>query len=119
PVDVVRPRAGHRVDRRRGGRRPGRGRRDDRAEALPVTRGGRERVSDGRRDGTRPRRERAVIGAVRLPSQGRSEVQESLDELAGLVEAGGGSVVERVVLVRKTPGPALRFGKWKGGDDGG
>jgi GTPase len=70
-------------------------------------------VKDGRRDGTRPRRERAVIGAVRLPSQGRSEVQESLDELAGLVEAAGGSVVERVVQERKTPSPALHFGKGK------
>jgi GTP-binding protein HflX len=70
-------------------------------------------VNDGRRDGTRPRRDRAVIGAVRLPSQGRSEVQESLDELAGLVEAAGGSVVERVVQERKTPSPSLHFGKGK------
>src|SRR5437660_5719627 len=60
-----------------------------------------------------PRRERAVIGAVRLPSQRRWQIEESLEELAGLVEAAGGSVVERVVQERKAPSPALYFGKGK------
>jgi GTP-binding protein HflX len=65
------------------------------------------------RNGPRPRRERAVIGAVRLPLQRRGEVEESLDELAELVAAAGGSVVERVVQERKTLSPALHFGKGK------
>ena len=60
-----------------------------------------------------PRRERAVIGAVRLPSQRRWEIEESLEELVGLVEAAGGSVVERVVQERRAPSPALYFGKGK------
>src|SRR2546425_11731213 len=60
-----------------------------------------------------PRRERAVIGAVRLPSQRRWEIEESLEELVGLVEAAGGSVVERVVQELRSPTPALYFGKGK------
>ncbi len=40
-------------------------------------------------------------------------MEESLDELAGLVEAAGGSVVERVVQDRSAPTPALYFGKGK------
>src|SRR5438309_6495335 len=60
-----------------------------------------------------PRRERAVIGAVRLSSQRRWEIEESLEELVGLVEAAGGSVVERVVQELRAPTPALYFGKGK------
>jgi len=45
--------------------------------------------------------------------QRRGEVEESLDELAELVAAAGGSVVERVVQERKTLSPALHFGKGK------
>jgi GTP-binding protein HflX len=75
--------------------------------------GGRDRVNDGRRNPTTLRRERAVIGALRLPSQRRGEIEESLAELAGLVEAAGGSVVERVVQERRAPTPALHFGKGK------
>ncbi len=70
-------------------------------------------MSADRRNSTMPRRERAVIGAVRLPSQRRWQIEESLEELAGLVEAAGGSVVERVVQERKAPSPALYFGKGK------
>ena len=70
-------------------------------------------MSEDRRNSTMPRRERAVIGAVRLPSQRRWQIEESLEELAGLVEAAGGSVVERVVQERKAPSPALYFGKGK------
>jgi GTP-binding protein HflX len=58
-------------------------------------------------------RERAVIAAVRLPSQRRWEVEESLEELAALVEAAGGSVVARIVQDRAAPTPALYFGKGK------
>jgi len=73
-------------------------------------------VKTTRRNGGRngaPGRERALIGAVRRPSRRRSEVDESLDELQGLVEAAGGSVVERVVQERAAPTPALYFGKGK------
>src|SRR5438034_2191617 len=42
-----------RSDRRRGGRRPSRSRRDDRAEAHPVVDGGRERVTARDRNGPR------------------------------------------------------------------
>ena len=61
----------------------------------------------------RPGRERAIIGAVRRPARRRSEVEESLDALQGLVEAAGGSVVERVVQERSAPTSALYFGKGK------
>ncbi len=67
---------------------------------------------NGARSG-RAGRERAVIGAVRLKSQLRSDIEESLDELALLVEAAGGSVIERVVQERAAPSPALYFGKGK------
>ncbi|MBI2161585.1 MAG: GTPase HflX [Candidatus Rokubacteria bacterium] len=73
-------------------------------------------MTRSRRNGARngdPGRERAVIGTVRPPSRRRSEVEESLDELQGLVEAAGGSVVERVVQERSAPTPALYFGKGK------
>ncbi len=59
------------------------------------------------------RRERAVIGAVRLPSQRRFQVQESLDELAALVGAAGGEVVARIVQERPSPSSAMYFGRGK------
>ena len=71
----------------------------------------RNRRNDGRSG--RRGRERAVIGAVRRPARRRSEVEESLDELQRLVEAAGGSVVERVVQERSAPTAALYFGKGK------
>ena len=58
------------------------------------------RAANGNRNG---RRERAVIGALRRPSQRRWEVEESLEELAGLVEAAGGTVVGRVTQERAAP----------------
>ncbi len=61
----------------------------------------------------RPGRERTVIAAVRLPSQRRWEVDESLEELAGLVEAAGGVVVDRIVQERSAPTSALYFGRGK------
>jgi GTPase len=54
-----------------------------------------------------------VIGALRLASRRRWEVEESLDELAGLVEAAGATVVHRVMQERPTPAPGLYFGKGK------
>jgi GTP-binding protein HflX len=48
-----------------------------------------------------------------LPSQRRWEVEESLDELAGLAEAAGATVVHRVMQERAAPTPGLYFGKGK------
>jgi GTP-binding protein HflX len=59
------------------------------------------------------RRERAVIAAVRLPSQKRWEVEESLAELEGLVHAAGADVVERMSQDRAAPTPSLYFGRGK------
>ena len=59
------------------------------------------------------RLERAVIGALRLAGERRWQVEESLDELTGLVHAAGGVVVERVVQERAAPSPALYFGRGK------
>ncbi len=73
-------------------------------------------MKNGRGNGavlTRAERERAVIAAVKLPSQGRWEVEESLDELGGLTSAAGATVVHRVVQERQAPTPALYFGRGK------
>jgi len=64
-------------------------------------------------NGARNGQERAVIGALRRPSQRRWEIDESLEELAGLVEAAGGTVVGRVTQERAAPTPALYFGRGK------
>jgi GTP-binding protein HflX len=61
----------------------------------------------------RQRRERAVVGTVRLPSQQRWQVRESLDELAALVGAAGAEVVERVIQERPAPTPGYYFGRGK------
>ena len=61
----------------------------------------------------RPQRERAVIAAVKRPAQRRWEIEESLEELAGLVAAAGGSVADRIVQERASPTPGLYFGKGK------
>ncbi|MEK7839454.1 MAG: GTPase HflX [candidate division NC10 bacterium] len=58
-------------------------------------------------------REKAVLGAIRLPTQRRFEVEESLDELERLAESAGAEVVGRVTQERKAPTPALYFGKGK------
>jgi GTP-binding protein HflX len=54
-----------------------------------------------------------VIAAVRLPRQHRWEVEESLEELAGLATAAGATVVHRVIQERSSPTPALYFGRGK------
>ncbi len=64
-------------------------------------------------NGARNGQERAVIGALRRPSQRRWEVDESLEELAGLVVAAGGTVVGRITQERAAPTPALYFGRGK------
>ena len=53
------------------------------------------------------------MGALRLPSQQRWQVRESLDELAALVGAAGAEVVERVVQERPAPTPGFYFGRGK------
>jgi GTP-binding protein HflX len=59
------------------------------------------------------RPERAVIGALRIGGVPRWQIEESLDELTGLVHAAGGIVVERVIQERAAPSPALYFGRGK------
>jgi GTP-binding protein HflX len=59
-----------------------------------------------------------VIAAVRLPRQHRWEVEESLEELAGLATAAGATVVHRVIQERPTPTPSLYFGRGKIGEIG-
>jgi len=63
--------------------------------------------------GTRSTRERAVIAALRRPSQRRFQIDESLEELAGLVTAAGGTVVGRITQDRAAPAPGLFFGRGK------
>jgi GTP-binding protein HflX len=62
-------------------------------------------------NGRRP--ERAMIGALRFGGGRRWQVEESLDELAALVHAAGGVVVERLIQERVAPSPALYFGTGK------
>ncbi len=76
-------------------------------------------MSAGRRNGrgngheVRARTERAVVAALRLPSQRRWEVDDSLEELAGLATAAGATVVHRVIQERPAPTPGLYFGRGK------
>jgi GTP-binding protein HflX len=58
-------------------------------------------------------RERAMLAALRRPTQRRADVKESLDELAGLAAAAGASVDERIVQERPAATPALYFGRGK------
>jgi GTP-binding protein HflX len=70
-------------------------------------------VRNGRGNGTGAPRERAIIAALRRSAQRRWEVEESLEELAGLAAAAGATVVHRVVQERAAPMPALYFGRGK------
>ena len=58
-------------------------------------------------------REKAFLAALRLPTQRRFEVEESLDELERLAESAGAAVVGRVTQERRAPTPALYFGRGK------
>jgi GTP-binding protein HflX len=62
---------------------------------------------------TGPARERAILAALRRPSQARWEVEESLEELAGLATSAGATVVHRMVQERGRPTPGLYFGRGK------
>ncbi len=57
--------------------------------------------------------EKAFLAALRLPTQRRYAVEESLDELERLAAAAGADVVGRVTQERRAPTPALYFGKGK------
>ncbi len=73
-------------------------------------------MRNGRVDAARARRpgpERAVIAALRRPFQRRSEIEESLEELAALAAAAGAAVVHRVVQEREAPTPGFHFGRGK------
>ncbi len=73
-------------------------------------------MKNGRPPGVDTRRagpERAIIAALRLPAHRRWEVEESLEELAGLAAAAGAAVVHRVVQEREAATPALHFGRGK------
>ena len=54
-----------------------------------------------------------MLGALRLPTQKRFEVDESLDELGRLAESAGAEVVGRMTQERRAPTPGLYFGKGK------
>ncbi len=71
--------------------------------------------NNGGRAGHATRRgpERAVLAAIRRTSQRRWEVEESVDELAGLATAAGATVVHRLIQERDAPSPALYFGRGK------
>ncbi len=58
-------------------------------------------------------REKAVLAALRLPTQRRFEVEESLDELGRLAESAGAEVVGRATQERRAPTPGLYFGRGK------
>jgi len=58
-------------------------------------------------------REKAVLAALRLPTQPRVVVEESLDELGRLAESTGALVVGRATQDRRPPTPGLYFGKGK------
>jgi GTP-binding protein HflX len=58
-------------------------------------------------------REKAVLAALRLPSQPRVVVEESLDELGRLAESAGAMVVGRATQDRRAPTPGLYFGRGK------
>jgi GTP-binding protein HflX len=62
---------------------------------------------------TRVQPERALLAALHLPAQRRSEVRESLEELERLAETAGAQVVGALIQARGAPSPALYFGKGK------
>ncbi|HZF04648.1 MAG TPA: GTPase HflX, partial [Patescibacteria group bacterium] len=58
-------------------------------------------------------REHAMLAALRRPKQRRVDVEESLEELAGLATAAGASVSERVIQERPAATPSLYYGTGK------
>lgn len=62
---------------------------------------------------THARPESALLAALRLPRQRRSDVLESLEELRHLAEAAGARVVGALTQERQARSPSLYFGKGK------
>jgi GTP-binding protein HflX len=58
-------------------------------------------------------RERAMLAALKRPSQRRADVEESLDELTGLAVAAGAAIGDRVIQERPAATPSLYFGRGK------
>lgn len=58
-------------------------------------------------------REKIIVVGVAFSSSGMSEVEESLDELALLVDTAGAEVVGRVIQRRNEPDPATYIGSGK------
>ena len=58
-------------------------------------------------------RERAMLAALKRPSQRRADVEESLDELTGLAVAAGAAIGDRVIQERSAATPSLYFGRGK------
>jgi GTP-binding protein HflX len=54
-----------------------------------------------------------MLAALRRPRQLRTDVEESLEELAGLAAAAGATVTERVIQERASATPSLYFGSGK------
>src|SRR5947209_17233739 len=54
-----------------------------------------------------------MLAALRRPKQRRVDVEESLEELAGLAAAAGATVGERVIQERQAATPSLYFGSGK------
>jgi GTP-binding protein HflX len=54
-----------------------------------------------------------MLAALRRPSQRRADVEESLEELAGLATAAGATIGDRIVQERPAATPSLYFGRGK------
>jgi len=54
-----------------------------------------------------------MLAALRRPKQRRAEVEDSLEELAGLTAAAGATVAQRVIQERQAATPSLYFGSGK------
>jgi GTP-binding protein HflX len=54
-----------------------------------------------------------MLAALKRPSQRRADVEESLEELAGLARAAGATIGDRIVQERPAATPSLYFGRGK------
>ena len=61
-------------------------------------------------------KEKIILVGVAFPSAQLNEVEESLDELALLVDTAGAEVVARVIQRRNEPDAATYVGKGKAGE---
>src|SRR6267143_1807417 len=104
------------MDRRGGGRGGGGRGGGDRGETQA---GGPDRVRQrvnggtGRGHEVGRLRERAMLAALQRQKQRRVDVEESLEELAGLAAAAGATVGERVIQERQAATPSLYLGSGK------